>query len=309
MQFLLGNIGGASRGKPQTRGSADNFHVISDTWQINNDSNTTGLGLFDNLKRNDSHTQESSLISDVLLQDLKSRNQPPTSVSFVGQTASQYGQENMNNIGSLIDRPQSAAPNMSRPHAPPGLEPNFSSTSTLNNMFHSEDVMKIGVRRPASTGVIGQVNTSTSVMETLGLMSSTDTQQRSSVEINTGTKKTYMDLIREDIAKSPSPEFNEKFGHVSTTDQPNSIHSTKPFSSHTMNYSQPNGISTANNRADNSYQYYQNHHQQSTEKYENMDKIRAIPNEMQNTSLGINNSNNPDENYHQFNKKPLSVST
>ena len=83
---------------------------------------------------------------------------------------------------------------------------NANSVASPNHqsLYEKFDIMQIGSRRPASTGVIGQnsrTSISPSVMESLGLIPTTD-------GLNTGRKqKPIMDLIQEDFPKTPSPEF------------------------------------------------------------------------------------------------------
>ncbi len=103
-----------------------------------------------------------------------------------------------------ITRPKSAAPQLTGGSSSPqghshGLgifEPQTDQSS--NSLFKDFDIMKVGTRRSASTGVIGHGPTaSPSVMDSLGLIPAHDAS----------TKKhtTFMDLIQEDFPKSPSP--------------------------------------------------------------------------------------------------------
>jgi len=136
--------------------------------------------------------------------------------------------------GSLISRPQSAAPrfnvggissssasageaqlplSFSRP--PPGLSdmgrsPGSHSNAKTNNSrnivntnsLDNFDIMQAGSRRCASTGVIGQElpirssSSTSSIMESLGLIPPSSHHS------------VVMDLIKEDVPKSPSPQFN-----------------------------------------------------------------------------------------------------
>ncbi len=103
-------------------------------------------------------------------------------------------------------------------------------TNNASNGFHEKtfDVMQIGSRRPASTGVIGhnhKSSTSSSVMESLGLISpdhnhsySQDTNNdvagsAAAIAVTTSAmakrkqQKPIMDLIQEDFEKPPSPEY------------------------------------------------------------------------------------------------------
>lgn len=90
---------------------------------------------------------------------------------------------------------------------PPGLglfsSENTSLSSSNHSLYEDFDVMQIGSRRPASTGVIGQnsrIPTSSAVMETLGLISTDGTKRK---------QKPIMDLIEEDFPKTPpTPEYH-----------------------------------------------------------------------------------------------------
>ena len=121
---------------------------------------------------------------------------------------------------------------------PPGLglfpSDTTSGTKDNTNSFHDKpfDVMQIGSRRPASTGVIGHnhviTSTSSSVMESLGLISPDSNHSYSrdtsndvtgsaaaiAVTTNAMTKrkqqKPIMDLIQEDFEKPPSPQYQRE---------------------------------------------------------------------------------------------------
>ncbi len=90
---------------------------------------------------------------------------------------------------------------------PPGLglfpSENNSLSSSSHSLYEDFDVMQIGSRRPASTGVIGQnsrIPASSAVMETLGLISTDGTKRK---------QKPIMDLIEEDFPKTPpTPEYH-----------------------------------------------------------------------------------------------------
>ncbi len=97
-----------------------------------------------------------------------------------------------------ITRPKSAAPQLTGGSSSPqghshGLGIFESQTDqSPSSLFEDFDIMKVGTRRSASTGVIGHGPTaSSSVMDSLGLIPAHDTS----------TKKhtTFMDLIQEDF--------------------------------------------------------------------------------------------------------------
>ena len=93
---------------------------------------------------------------------------------------------------------------------PPGLglfpSEKTRTVSPNQSLYESTfDVMQIGSRRPASTGVIGhnhRTSTSSSVMESLGLIPSEGVSKRK--------QKLMMDLIQEDFPKTPSPEYQNE---------------------------------------------------------------------------------------------------
>lgn len=91
------------------------------------------------------------------------------------------------NRSNMVTRSQSAAPNISIP-PPPGMGGRSSGGPFLFDS--ANDILQAGMRRPASTGVIGQ-------------MSSND----NGASISRPIPKTLMELIQEDFPKTPSPEY------------------------------------------------------------------------------------------------------
>lgn len=123
---------------------------------------------------------------------------------------------------------------------PPGLGIFTSDNNSSNDsngvaspnhqsLYEKFDVMQIGSRRPASTGVIGQnsrTSISPSVMESLGLIPTSD-------GLITGRKqKPIMDLIQEDFPKTPSPEYpTENLSSNGNFPSQNGFHQTATTSS------------------------------------------------------------------------------
>eukprot|EP00551_Chaetoceros_affinis_P008322 CAMPEP_0203669102 /NCGR_PEP_ID=MMETSP0090-20130426/5559_1 /ASSEMBLY_ACC=CAM_ASM_001088 /TAXON_ID=426623 /ORGANISM="Chaetoceros affinis, Strain CCMP159" /LENGTH=969 /DNA_ID=CAMNT_0050533703 /DNA_START=610 /DNA_END=3522 /DNA_ORIENTATION=+ len=122
---------------------------------------------------------------------------------------------------------------------PPGLglfpidTNNNSHSLSSDKLFHDKtfDVMQIGSRRPASTGLIGhnhRTYTSSSVMESLGLISPDTTHSyihdannditgsTAATGVTTTSmakrkqQKPIMDLIQEDFERPPSPEYQRE---------------------------------------------------------------------------------------------------
>ena len=101
----------------------------------------------------------------------------------------------------VLDCLKSAAPSPDRNHVSLFLDSHHRerlNDSSPDSLFRDFDIMKIGKRRSASTGVIGHgPSSSSAVMESLGLSSRDN-------------KKTFMDLTQEDVPpKVPTPEYDQ----------------------------------------------------------------------------------------------------
>lgn len=123
---------------------------------------------------------------------------------------------------SSLERPKSAAPKISLA-PPPGLENPNSSPSFDGYRVDRLTSIESALKRPASTGVIGDSNhsfyTSTSVLGNMGIHHSessasadSSNERSSSIDNAEGAggrqaQKTLMELIQEDFPKSPSPAY------------------------------------------------------------------------------------------------------
>mmetsp|Transcript_10140 Transcript_10140/g.14882 ORF Transcript_10140/g.14882 Transcript_10140/m.14882 type:complete len:822 (-) Transcript_10140:1595-4060(-) len=195
--------------------------------------------------------------SDTLLSDpsktnvLSSSSSSPSLQHLVGDRfkhSFNQRRSDFNNLtaGSAIVRPQSAAPEFSSHNsvrAPPGMggadlpsdhtSLNAAGDSSghhgsllFDTSTNRDSIMKAGMRRPASTGIIGQQNltaSSSSVMESLGLIP-TSTPAGSLRTVGGAVRqgpKTLMDLIQEDFPKTPSPQYTDN-NHAAAVRSPSS---------------------------------------------------------------------------------------
>ena len=141
--------------------------------------------------------------------------------------------------GDAISRPKSAAPQLNPNSCPDRSthslfpsqnEKHKPAASPSDSLFQTFDVMKIGARRSASTGLIGgnQSSSSSSAMDALGLVHEFPSNRK---------PQTFMDLIQEDVLpKEPTPpEFSSR------TKEPEVLDAVNGSSSHGYS-AQPNGI-------------------------------------------------------------------
>jgi hypothetical protein len=120
-----------------------------------------------------------------------------------GERLFSVGDRDINHHSLLFERTglrrsQSAAPRSGSVGPPPGLGINGRSSESL--AYGATENSFVGIRRPASAGVIGGQTTSPSAMRSLGL----ESDDRGAVR---PAPKTLMDLIQEDFPSSPSPMY------------------------------------------------------------------------------------------------------
>eukprot|EP00554_Chaetoceros_debilis_P004644 CAMPEP_0194088042 /NCGR_PEP_ID=MMETSP0149-20130528/27571_1 /TAXON_ID=122233 /ORGANISM="Chaetoceros debilis, Strain MM31A-1" /LENGTH=887 /DNA_ID=CAMNT_0038771603 /DNA_START=247 /DNA_END=2910 /DNA_ORIENTATION=+ len=131
--------------------------------------------------------------------------------------------------GDSIARPKSAAPQL-MDNGLSIFQPDSEVPSSAS-LFEDFNIIKVGARRSASTGVIGHGSTkSSSVIESLGLIPARDMSAKK--------KPSFMDLIQEDFPRSPSlaEELTEKnvqaSGNFSSHPQTQTQHSGSYHQSH-----------------------------------------------------------------------------
>ena len=178
---------------------------------------------------------------------------------------------------------------------PPGLglftsdnnssnESNGVSSPVHQSLYEQFDIMQIGSRRPASTGVIGQnsrTSISPSVMESLGLIPTSDV-------LKTGRKqKAIMDLIQEDFPKTPSPEYpTDNLSSDGNFPSQNGFHQTTSTSSQPVTSTATTSSTSA--KAAPSIQY--NIHNQHTASHVNFpSKTNNFENDVSSGAKSISN--------------------
>lgn len=163
--------------------------------------------------------------------------------SNIGNQFTYNHSPNKDSIGGSISRPKSAAPQLMNTNSSPNRthlslfqsqNEKDASESESTSLFGDFDIMKIGSRRSASTGVIGHgPKTSSSVMDSLGLTSH---------DVSSRKQHSLMDLIQENVPKTTPSNFknieqgSEAAGIDTTLDPVNSAHHVRGFSS------QPDGM-------------------------------------------------------------------
>ena len=127
-----------------------------------------------------------------------------------------------------ISRPKSAAPQYSPLDTLNGSS-GGGGTGSSSSFYNDLNALSIGSRRPASTGLIGQHmshnNGSSSVMESLGLMTGATTNSTTSGGGGGGRKpRSIMDLIQEDFPKSQSQLSLNDVNDMKATSDPRRQH-------------------------------------------------------------------------------------
>ena len=212
--------------RPNTVGPSNAFSSGNQREDINSRNSVSRFSTPAPASRNDTFSLRAisnSLKTDVAL--TSSSASPFVDLGF-DLDFSQKNESNKKYI-TQIERPQSAAPPVSRP--PPGMESTFSSSPSHNFSINYQSFTEEALKRPASTGVIGDSSNvrNSSFLGSLGGLGSTSSTHsndngpssitsRKDVGPNTNSfggptirpaPKTLMELIQEDCPKTPSPSF------------------------------------------------------------------------------------------------------